>query len=57
MKLYSARASLHTALQSPTTVKYIKADDPDLKRVSRKLPKTSTKGKVAKALLAQTGSF
>lgn len=56
MKMYSARASLRTALQMPTTVKYIKADDPDLKRVSTKISKQK-KGKVAKALLAQTGSF
>jgi len=56
MKLYSARASVRTALQQAGTTKYLKADDPDSQRVSKKLPKAA-KGKVAKALITQTGAF
>ena len=56
MKLYSARASVRTALQQAGTTKYLKSDDPDSQRVSKKLPKAA-KGKIAKALMTQTGAL
>lgn len=56
MKLFPARLSIRSALQSPTVTKYPKANDPDARRVSGKVPKQA-KGKVSKALRAQTGVF
>ena len=55
-KLLSARASLRTALASPSVTKYLNADNPDQVKIGTKAPKQS-KSKISKALLTQTGAF
>ena len=55
-KLLSARASIRTALQSPTVTTFPQANNPDLQKFGHKTPK---KGKEPKSALgmALSGQF
>lgn len=56
-KLLSARASIRTALQSPTVATFPQANNPDLLKFGHKTPKKGKEPKSSALGMALSGQF